>query len=163
STDTWFRPCHLTIGPEGALYILDFYREVIETPLSLPEDIKKRLNLETRRTGRIWRVVPEGFRAQNFRPVNVGTGSLRDDVLSNKSWRRAIAHRLYYEKKPAVPNLVGEAVPGGQNDLDGDLWLFDLYGLLGPGTVSRALKSADPNVRIAGLRYAERFVAKNQE
>ena len=42
---------HLTIGPDGALYVLDFYREVIETPLSLPDDIKKRLNLESRQPG----------------------------------------------------------------------------------------------------------------
>ena len=42
STDNWFRPVHLTIGPDGAIYVLDFYREVIETPLSLPDDIKKR-------------------------------------------------------------------------------------------------------------------------
>src|SRR5207344_286437 len=66
STDTWFRPVHLTIGPEGALYILDFYREVIETPLSLPDDIKKKLNLESRDRGRIWRVVPQGFKAQSL-------------------------------------------------------------------------------------------------
>src|SRR5207244_13332583 len=59
STDTWFRPVHLTIGPDGALYVVDFYREVIETPLSLPDDIKKKLNLESRGRGRIWRIVPE--------------------------------------------------------------------------------------------------------
>ena len=39
---TGFVRCDLTLGPDGALYVLDFYREVIETPLSLPEDIKKR-------------------------------------------------------------------------------------------------------------------------
>src|SRR3989442_12608712 len=59
STDTWFRPVNLTVGPDGALYILDFYREVIETPLSLPDDIKKKLNLESRGRGRIWRIVPD--------------------------------------------------------------------------------------------------------
>ena len=58
STDNWFRPVNLTIGPDGALYVLDFYREVIETPLSLPDDIKKKLNLESRGRGRIWRIVP---------------------------------------------------------------------------------------------------------
>jgi len=42
------------------LYVLDFYREVIETPLSLPDDIKERLNLESRQRGRIWRVVYRG-------------------------------------------------------------------------------------------------------
>src|SRR5262249_7818423 len=62
STDTWFRPVWLSLGPDGALYVLDFYREVIETPLSLPEDIKKKLNLESRGRGRIWRVLPENAR-----------------------------------------------------------------------------------------------------
>ena len=42
------------------MYVADFYREVIETPLSLPDDIKKKLNLESRGRGRIWRIVPEG-------------------------------------------------------------------------------------------------------
>ena len=50
----------LTLGPDGALYVLDFYREVIETPLSLPDDIKKKYNLESRGRGRIWRVAPAG-------------------------------------------------------------------------------------------------------
>src|SRR5207248_3472517 len=58
STDNWFRPVNLTVGPDGALYVVDFYREVIETPLSLPDDIKAKLNLETRGRGRIWRIVP---------------------------------------------------------------------------------------------------------
>ena len=46
----------------AALYVADFYREVIETPLSLPDDIKQKLNLESRGRGRIWRIVPEGTR-----------------------------------------------------------------------------------------------------
>src|SRR5919108_573817 len=54
STDTWFRPVHLSLGPDGAIYIADFYREVIETPLSLPEDMKKVLTLKTQDRGRIW-------------------------------------------------------------------------------------------------------------
>src|SRR5439155_13612572 len=38
STDNWFRPAFLTVGPDGALYVAVFYREIIETPLSLPVD-----------------------------------------------------------------------------------------------------------------------------
>src|SRR5262249_36357964 len=62
STDNWCRPVWTTLGPDGGIYVLDFYREVIETPLSLPEDIKKQLNLETRGRGRIWRIVPDNFK-----------------------------------------------------------------------------------------------------
>jgi len=36
SSDTWFRPVQLANGPDGALYIVDMYREVIEHPWSLP-------------------------------------------------------------------------------------------------------------------------------
>jgi len=32
STDPWFRPVNLTVGPDGALYLLDYYREIIEHP-----------------------------------------------------------------------------------------------------------------------------------
>ncbi|MCE9531346.1 MAG: hypothetical protein K8T89_09540 [Planctomycetes bacterium] len=66
STDNWFRPVSLTVGPEGAIYVLDFYREAIETPLSLPDDIKAKLNLESRSKGRIWRIVPEGYKHKPF-------------------------------------------------------------------------------------------------
>src|SRR5207248_11236658 len=94
STDTWFRPCHLTVGPEGALYILDFYREVIETPLSLPDDIKKRLNLESRDRGRIWRVVPEEFRAGRLKALANLRENIIDELASPFSWGRFTAQRL---------------------------------------------------------------------
>src|SRR5204863_5001206 len=68
STDTWFRPVHLTLGPDGAIYVLDFYREVIETPLSLPEDILKRVNVESRKRGRIWRITTAAVGAKSPRP-----------------------------------------------------------------------------------------------
>src|SRR3546814_9821265 len=40
STDPWFRPVSLTSGPDGALYLVDMYRQHIETPLSIPGDLK---------------------------------------------------------------------------------------------------------------------------
>ena len=50
-------------APDGTLYILDMYREVIEHPASLPPIIKKHLDLTSGRDrGRIYRVVPEGFK-----------------------------------------------------------------------------------------------------
>ncbi len=55
STDPWFRPVDLRLGPEGALYIADFYNKIIghyEVPLTHPERDKER--------GRIWRVVKRG-------------------------------------------------------------------------------------------------------
>jgi putative heme-binding domain-containing protein len=55
TTDPWFRPVDLQIGPDGALYILDFYNRIIghyEVPLPHPG--------RDRTSGRIWRVAFQG-------------------------------------------------------------------------------------------------------
>ena len=58
STDNWFRPVNFVNGPDGCLYVLDMYRETIEHPASIPEDIKAHLNLSSGDDrGRIYRLV----------------------------------------------------------------------------------------------------------
>ena len=55
SDDPWFRPVDLKLGPDGALYIADFYNRIIghyEVPLTHPGRDRER--------GRIWRVVYRG-------------------------------------------------------------------------------------------------------
>src|SRR5262249_46993360 len=103
STDNWFRPVYLSLGPDGALYVLDFYREVIETPLSLPDDIKKKLNLESRDRGRIWRIVPEGAtRGQKPALRRAPTGELVKRLGDANLWYRLTAQRLLMERQDPV-------------------------------------------------------------
>ncbi|MCL6509044.1 MAG: hypothetical protein K6T59_18715, partial [Bryobacteraceae bacterium] len=98
STDNWFRPVFLTVGPEGALYVLDFYREVIETPLSLPDDIKQQLNLESRGRGRIWRITPKGYQASPLPDLTQLTPEqLAQELAHTNPWRRMTAQRLFLE------------------------------------------------------------------
>src|SRR6185503_4129092 len=55
TTDPWFRPVDIHIGPDGAMYILDFYNRIIghyEVPLPHPG--------RDRTSGRIWRVTYKG-------------------------------------------------------------------------------------------------------
>ena len=55
SDDPWFRPVDVKLGPDGALYIADFYNSIIghyEVPLDHPARDKQR--------GRIWRITYEG-------------------------------------------------------------------------------------------------------
>ena len=62
STDIWFRPVQFANAPDGALHILDMYREVIEHPKSLPPEIKQHLDLTSGRDrGRLYRILPDGF------------------------------------------------------------------------------------------------------
>ncbi len=58
SRDDSFRPVFLARGNEGALYIADMYRMVIEHPDYLPEEVRKHTDFETGKTqGRIWRII----------------------------------------------------------------------------------------------------------
>lgn len=139
STDNWFRPTNFATGPDGALYVCDMYRECIEHPYSIPDSIKKHLDLTSGKDrGRIWRVREKGGRA--WTPVKF-------DVLSGlrhpESWWRRTASRLVFETldKSLVPEL---------RKL-GALWELDILGELKPEDVAAALKSP---VRVHAIRLA---------
>ena len=71
--DPWFRPVDIKLGPDGALYIADFYNCIIghyEVPLTHPRRDRER--------GRIWRVVFEGNDGQagRYLPHNVRAAAL---------------------------------------------------------------------------------------
>jgi putative membrane-bound dehydrogenase-like protein len=107
SSDIWFRPCQYANVPDGSLYILDMYREVIEHPASLPAVIKKHLDLTSGRDrGRLYRVVPEGFK-QPALPKLEGAGvEVLVALLQHPNgWHRDTAARLLYERqdKVAIP------------------------------------------------------------
>ena len=57
SRDNWFRPVAIADGPDGALYIADMYRQVIEHPDYMPGDVRKHMDFEAGKDkGRIWRL-----------------------------------------------------------------------------------------------------------
>ncbi len=167
STDTWFRPVHLTIGPDGAIYVLDFYREVIETPLSLPDDIKKQLNLESRERGRIWRIVPNNYRPCKMPDFSTfSTRQLVEELTILNSWRRNTAQRLIVERqdKAAAP-LIREQLPQskgtpGRVNL---LWTLEGLGELKEDDLLEALKDPEPGIRENALRLAEPLFAKSEK
>jgi putative membrane-bound dehydrogenase-like protein len=159
STDNWFRPVNLILGPEGALYVADFYREAIETPLSLPEDIKQSLNLESRGRGRLWRIVPEGT-GPAPKPAlrQAPTGELVRYLDHANIWWRLTAQRLLIERqdKNAVGplgKLAREAArPVGRAHA---LWTLHGLGALADVQVEQALKDAVAGVRAQALRLAD--------
>ena len=78
STDVWFRPCNFTNAPDGNLYLTDIYRQVIETPESIPEEIRKKINFFNGDTlGRIYRIVPNHPRRAGRSEAQSGRGRLR--------------------------------------------------------------------------------------
>ncbi|MCP4785189.1 MAG: c-type cytochrome [Fuerstiella sp.] len=61
SSDNWTRPVMVRTGPDGAIYVADMYRQVIEHPTWIPAEYQRKLNLQAgSHRGRIFRVVPAG-------------------------------------------------------------------------------------------------------
>ncbi len=97
SRDDWFRPVFLARGPDGALYVADMYRKVIEHPDYLPEEVRKQTDFETGKTqGRIWRVTREGSAPPGASPRRKPWRFPRRHV-DRSAWRRETVRRLLLE------------------------------------------------------------------
>ena len=167
SSDIWFRPVQFANAPDGTLYVADFYREVIEHPKSLPEEIKQHLDLTSGRDrGRIYRVVPAHFK----RPPNP---KLRDATIQEliktlehtNGWHRDTASRLLYER--LVLNGNAEVVRKAAEELSrfaksslSPLARIHALGVLasigaGQGAAVSALDDLHPRVREWAIRWSE--------
>src|SRR4030095_5588613 len=63
SEDNWFRPVQVRTGPDGALWVVDMYRFVIEHPRWITPDRLARLDVRAGESmGRLYRVFPRGSR-----------------------------------------------------------------------------------------------------
>jgi putative membrane-bound dehydrogenase-like protein len=96
SSDNWFRPTMLKTGPDGALWIADMYRAVIEHPEWIPDDWEKRLDLRAgSEQGRIYRVFPVDRRRRPIPQLDrLDQAGLVDALDSPNGWRRDTALRL---------------------------------------------------------------------
>ena len=107
SRDPWFRPVNLEEGPDGAIYVVDMHRAVIEHPDWVPEELKKRVDERWGdRCGRIYRVASHDAPAQDplwrdlrDRPLSQrGSSELIELVNHSRSWVQQTASRLLFER-----------------------------------------------------------------
>ena len=164
STDLWFRPVAFANGPDGALYIADLYREILDFSDGIPESIKrfKDLNRGNDR-GRVYRVVPEGFTQQPVPKLGrLTTAELVAALEHRNAWHRETAARLLYERqdKAAIPALAAladaSATPLGRLHA---LYALDGLDALAEPYVLRALGDPDAGVREHAVRLSERIAA----
>src|SRR5205814_236749 len=105
SPDEWFRPVDLANGPDGALYVVDMYRAVIEHPEWVPVELKNRPDLyDGSDRGRIYRIVSKDREIDFKHRGNLKLAALPTDelvaVLQNvNAWQRETAARLLFERR----------------------------------------------------------------
>jgi putative membrane-bound dehydrogenase-like protein len=160
TADEWFRPVDLANGPDGALYIVDMYRAVIEHPEWVPSELKTRADqLLGNDRGRIYRVrsamieeraatrpVAEGTTAQIVERLAGGNGAVRD-----------LAAQALFERqdKTAGTALIELALRGERAaSRVAALGVLDGLGLLSDEIVFECLKSQGPT-RTRALQLLE--------
>lgn len=168
SKDIWFRPAQFANAPDGALYVMDVYREVIEHPASLHPVIKKHLDLNHGRDrGRIYRVVPDGFKHRSTPQLSQAkTAELVSLLAHPNGWHRDTAARLLYERQDASAiRLLRELVTTSTSEQGRMRALYVLDGMeaLDEASLVAALDDDSPRVREHAVRLAEPLIASSKE
>ncbi len=161
SRDTWFRPVHFANAPDGCLYVIDMHRETIEHPWSIPEPIKKHLDLNSGNDrGRVYRIAPDGFKQPPLPALGkADTAELVQTLAHPNGWHRDTAARLLYERqdKSAVTGLKALL----KNPAEARGHMHALHALQGLGSLEiddmlQGGKSPDAGARAAAVALLER-------
>lgn len=162
SSDNWFRPVQFANAPDGTLYVLDMYRELIEGAAFLAPQILKHMDASAGADkGRIYRIAPDGFK---FRPApRLGDWTTAELVRlfeHPNGWHRDTASRLIYQRQDrAAIAPLRELATKSASSLARVMALHSLLGMsaLEPDMVVDALKNEEPKAREHALRLAEMY------
>ncbi len=164
--DIWSRFSTQETGPDGALWVLDLYRFVIEHPEWINDELEKTLDLRAGHDkGRIYRIYPVDRKPRPIpRLDGLDTAGLIAALDSSNGWQRDMAHQmlLWRADRAAIEPLAEMAV-GCKRALARlhALWVLDGLGATRPETVIRALADEHPGVRRHAVRLSEPLLASH--
>ena len=156
SEDNWFRPVDIELGPDGALYVADFYNRIIghyEVPLTHPG--------RDRSSGRIWRIVYRGD-AGKEPPAPSAVDRTRSSVPeliadlnhANLAVRLSAANQLVERGGKDVEAAVRKVMTAGEpvhRRVHG-LWVLERRGALDDDTLLACARDSDRELRVHGLK-----------
>lgn len=167
STDSWSRFVAARAGPDGALYVADMYRLVIEHPQWIPAAWQRELGdlRKGENQGRIYRVKPRG---RALRPVprldRADLAGLAAALESPAGVTRDLAQQLITGRadRAIAPKLIriaeSSALPAARGQA---LWTLRALDALTPDLLRRTLADPHPGVRRQALRLSEGFAGRD--
>ncbi len=164
AADPWFHPVFCTTGPDGALYIADFYRRWVEHPHYVADE-SKRQQVDWREGaehGRIWRIRRRDNAAQTGQGPQLSSATSDELVRTldhDNGWHRDTAQRLLIERRdPASIALLRSLCEHGASPLSSVHAMYALEGMseLTSDDVAGRVGDRHPSVR----RHAWRFLSR---
>jgi putative membrane-bound dehydrogenase-like protein len=170
SAEQWFRPVNLTTGPDGGLYVVDMYRDIIEDYSAIPRHLQQvyvESLIAGADRGRIWRIVPgEAARRSSLDLSKATADELVECLASPNAWRRKAVQRLLIERgeNASTASLERMAAQGPTSNARlHALYSLEGIGTLRPAAIEQALHDSHFAVRMHGLRLAEDFLCQDSE
>ncbi|HEY2413540.1 MAG TPA: PVC-type heme-binding CxxCH protein [Pirellulaceae bacterium] len=156
STDTWFRPVDIQLGPDGALYVADFYEQRIDHASHYQGRVHKE-------SGRIYRLSSKNTLTRSasegklFDLSKEDPKQLQSRLLDHNKWFRQAALRELINKDSEVPSYkpfgkVARLLPFLKDGQRGLEQLWGLNALLPKRLELEAFDHTDPYVRVWSIR-----------
>lgn len=167
--DGWFRPVSIQGGPDGALWVMDWYDKYpcYQNANADPEGVDREY-------GRIWRLVytgntkgkPVGSHPKGLNLGKASSTELVKTLAHPNVWHRRMAQRILSERRDAATkNALVEIVSSGAQPEArlAALWTLHTSGLLDEATLNKAAGSEDPSVRAWSARLSgERGISSEE-
>jgi putative membrane-bound dehydrogenase-like protein len=171
STDSWFRPVNTYIGPDGALYVVDYYRQIIEHPEWMADDVVKSGALYNGRDkGRIYRITPKGTKPATWtRGRQLGdytTATLVQKLDDTNIWWRRNAQRLLLDRNDLTVVSALESMITNARSPEGRLhamWTLEGLKQLKSNVILKALKDPQPGIRENAIKLAEQHLTSSPD
>jgi|GEM_PF-987576 len=160
STDTTFRPSAVQIGPDGALYVLDYYNPIVG---HMTYNFRDPRRIQTH--GRVWRITHEkGELLISPKIVDEPITDLLDLLLSPELRTRYFArHELQQRSARKVRSAVRRWVGKDEQRALEAIWVLQGIGSDDEKLLNRVLASPNPELRGAGLRALRLLQEKMRE
>ena len=160
SRDDWFRPVFLVPGPDGALYVADMYRKVIEHPDYLPEEVRKQTDFESGKAmGRIWRVASE--EAEDIPIIRTLDRATVPELVkamdAQTDWSQQTASRLLFERRdPATVDELNRALrkTSSSHAQYRRVRMLDVLGAIDDARLAELMQAVDVGIERAAVELA---------